>query len=119
MLFKFNQYFVNERTGQPHSKVRVSVLPAALERDRGDKKRDPGNDASERNFFPLAIVVFVSSGDSRDKGSQNIGSMLLQSNSLGTGMDKLEGDKDVLPRPRQKPSRSVGGIIPIFKVSHQ
>lgn len=36
------------------------------------------------------------------------------SNSLGTGMDKLDGDKDVLPSPRQKPARS-GSFVKIYR----
>ena len=71
-------------------------------------------------IFPFK--VFVWSGKNRNEGLQNIGSIFLQmkalSNSLGTGMDKLDGDEDVLPPPRQKPARSVGRIIPLFKVSH-
>lgn len=92
-----------------------SVLPASWSaRERDDKKRDVdiGKEDADRGIFP-SFVVFVSSGDNPDKGLQNIGSMFLQSNSLGTGMDKLDGDKDLLP-PRQKPARSVGGIIPLL-----
>ena len=59
-----------------------------------------------------SIVVLVWSGDNRNKGLQNIGSLFLQmkalSNSLGTGLDKLDGDKDLLPPPRQRTARSVG-----------
>lgn len=110
---------MNKLTGQPRSQGLCTSRPQ--ERERGDKKRDPGNEDTDRSFFfPLAIVVFVSSGENRNKGLQNIGSIFLQmkalSNSLGTGMDKLDGDKDVLPSPRQKPARSVGRIIPILKV---
>ena len=71
-------------------------------------------------IFPFK--VFVWSGKNRNEGLQNIGSIFLQmkalSNSLGTGMDKLDGDEDVLPPTRQKPARSVGRIIPLLKVSH-
>lgn len=60
-------------------------------------------------FFLFATVVLVSSGDNHNKGLQNIGSLFLQmkalSNSLGTGMDKLDNDKHLLP---QKTTRSVG-----------
>ncbi len=56
-------------------------------------------------------LVLVSSGDSLNKGLQNIGSIFLQmrtlSNSLGTGMDKLDGEPEGLCPPRQKAARSV------------
>jgi len=73
-----------------------------LERERrGEKKTDPGNEDADRSFFPFTIIVFVSSGENRSKELRNIGSIFLQiktlSNSLGTGMDKLDGVKDVLP----------------------
>jgi len=62
----------------------------------------------------LAPSVLVSSGDNRNKGLQNIGSLFLQmkalSNSLGTGMDKLDFDKDLLP---QKTTRS-GSLVKIY-----
>ncbi|KAL9975144.1 hypothetical protein ACROYT_G012266 [Oculina patagonica] len=62
----------------------------------------------------LAPSVLVSSGDSLNKGLQNIGSIFLQmrtlSNSLGTGMDKLDGEPEGLCPPRQKAARSASFV---------
>jgi len=108
---------MNKLTGQPRFQGLSFSRPQ--ERERSDKKRDSGNEDTDRNFFPFTIVVMVSSGANRNNALQNSGSIFLQmkalSNSLWTGMDKLDGDKEVLPPPKQKPSRSVGTIIPILK----
>ena len=57
------------------------------------------------------VVVLVSSGETLNRGLQNIGSIFLGmktlSNSLGTGLDKLEEKPNVLRPPRHKAERSV------------
>lgn len=107
---------------QGHESVIASLLDCGADIDARDNSGRKPKHYIKDNTSPwiqsklgkrLAPSVFVSSGDNPDKGLQNIGSMFLQSNSLGTGMDKLDGDKDVLP-PRQKPARS-GSFAKIYR----
>lgn len=64
----------------------------------------------------LAPSVLVSSGEPLNKGLQNIGSIFLQmkvlSNSLGTGLDKLDEEPGRLspPTPRKKAARSASFV---------
>lgn len=64
----------------------------------------------------LAPSVWVSSGESLNKGLQNIGSIFLQmkvlSNSLGTGLDKLDEEPGTLSPlgPRKKVARSASFV---------
>ncbi|CAH3154336.1 unnamed protein product [Pocillopora meandrina] len=67
-------------------------------------------------FPPPAIAVLVSSGEPLNKGLQNIGSIFLQmkvlSNSLGTGLDKLDEEPGTLSplTPRKKAARSASFV---------
>lgn len=64
----------------------------------------------------LAPSVLVSSGEPLNKGLQNIGSIFLQmkvlSNSLGTGLDKLDEEPGTLSplTPRKKAARSASFV---------
>ena len=62
-------------------------------------------------FFSIFFSVLVSSGETLNRGFHNIGSIFFDikalSNSLGTGLDKLDEKPNKLHIPRNKVARSV------------